>query len=283
VRRAMSSGEIAALGDAMAIPERELVAVVAALRLMTHAQLARMISLDANASPASSARATRRVLARLTGLRLLARLERRIGGARAGSAGYVYYLGPVGQRLMAYWSGQGLVRGRFRPEPGGRYVRHRLAVSGLYVELRVAAHAGSLDLLDFQAEPACWRRAVDGFGGATILKPDAYARIGLGAYEDSFFIEVDLGTESRSVIARKLRVYRDYFQSGSEQARNGVFPRVLLVANSQARRDLLVDLATRLPAEDRVLFTVATLGRALGAMTGQIDEDARHGSPEDQL
>jgi hypothetical protein len=276
----MTSGEMAALGDAMTLPEREIVAVVATMRLMTHAQLGRLIDLDANASPASSARATRRLLARLTGLRVLARLERRIGGARSGSAGYVYYLGPVGQRLMAYWSGSGLVRGRFRPEPGGRYVRHRLAVSGLYVELRAAAHEGSLDLLDFQAEPACWRRSVDGFGGATILKPDACVRIGLGAYEDSFFIEVDLGTESRSVIARKLRVYRDYFQSGSEQTKHGVFPRVLLLANNQARRDLLVGLATRLPAEDWAIFTVTTLDRALSAVTGQIDRDAREDSPE---
>jgi hypothetical protein len=246
---------------------------------MTHAQLAALLGLsDAATSAGSAARSARRLLARLTGLRVLSRLERRIGGRRAGSAGYVYYLGPVGQRLMAYWQGRGLVRGRLRPEPGGRYVRHRLAVSELYVQIRLAANAGTLDLLSFQAEPECWRTYVDSFGGQAVLKPDAYIRLGLGAYEDSFFVEVDLGSESRMVVARKVRAYLDYFQSGVEQATHGVFPRVLLVTNTAQRRAALVDICARLPAGAQALFMVTTLDRALTALTGQIDADVRAAS-----
>ena len=199
---------------------------VAKLRLMTHAQLAVVLADEIDGSPVSAARMVRRTLARLTEQRVLARLDRRIGGVRRGSAGYVYYLGPVGQRLVSYWNGQGLTRGRFRPEPGGRYVRHRLAVSELYVQALQAERRGLLDLIAFDCEPECWRTMTDGFGGQTTLKPDAFARIGVGAYEDSYFVEVDLGTESRSVIARKVRTYLDYFNSGTEQQAHGVFPRV---------------------------------------------------------
>src|SRR5271154_3091353 len=158
MNRSLSHGELMALASSLGGPEREVIVATAKLRLATHAQLAALLGLfDAELSPGSAARSSRRVLARLTVLRVLARLQRRIGGRRAGSAGYVYYLGPVGQRLVAYWQGQGLTRGRFRPEPGGRYVRHRLAVSELYVPTRVAAKAGTLDVLRFDVEPDCWR------------------------------------------------------------------------------------------------------------------------------
>lgn len=279
MRRGLTGGELVALAGNLGASERTVIEAVAKLRLATHAQLTALLALpESDSSASSAARTTRRVLARLTALRVLARLERRIGGRRAGSAGYVYYLGPVGQRLVAYWQGHGLTRGRFRPEPGGRYVRHRLAVSEFYVQTRLAANAGTLDLLSFQAEPDCWRRYVDGFGGQTVLKPDAYVRLGLGAYEDCFFVEVDLGSESRMVIARKLRAYLDYFQSGVEEAAHGVFPRVLVLTNTAERQTALVNVCARLPSEAWALFTVTTLDQALAAMTGNIDADAREPS-----
>jgi protein involved in plasmid replication-relaxation len=266
----VSAAGLLRLANDLGEGERTAVDIVARLRLVSHAQLAALLApAHPQASVASTARAVRRTLARLTGLGVLARLERRVGGVRAGSAGYVYYLGPVGQRLIAYWEGRGLIRGRFRPEPGGRYVRHRLAVSELYVQLRLADRAGELDLLAFEAEPDCWRRSLDGFGGSVLLKPDAFVRLGVGAYEDRCFVEVDLGTESRSVIASKVQAYLDYFHAGAEQAEHGVFPRVVLLTNTEVRRAVLVDVVTRLPAEYWELFTIATLDRALEVLSGQ--------------
>ncbi len=276
----LTNAELMTLGAELGERERAAIEAVTRLRLMTHRQLAALLDLgEGGASAASSARATRRVLARLVEARILARLDRRIGGIRAGSAGYVYYLGPAGQRLVAYWQGRGLTRGRFRPEPGGRYVRHRLAVSELYVQLRLAARAGQLDLLAFDAEPNCWRASVDGFGGQTTLKPDAFVRLGIGAYEDLFFIEVDLASESRNVVARKARAYLDYFQTGAEQAERGVFPRVLLLTTNAARRAVLMDVCSRMPAEAWRLFTVATLDHALEAMSERIEDDAQEYAP----
>jgi Replication-relaxation len=276
----LTTAGLLALAGELSETERGLVRELARLKLATHAQLAALLPpLVAEASAASRARTARRMLARLTDLRVLARLERRIGGIRAGSAGYVYYLGPVGQRLIAYWQGEGLVRGRVRPEPGSRYVRHRLSVSELYVCARQAEREGLLDLLAFDIEPESWRVFQDGFGGQVTLKPDAFARLGVGAYEDRFFIEVDLGSESKSVIARKVRAYLDYWNSGQEQTEHGVFPRVLLLTNSETRRAALVDVCARLPAESWPLFTVATLERGVEVMGGQIEDDA-HQSKE---
>jgi hypothetical protein len=257
------------LGDELSVRERELIEVVAKLRLASHAQLTSILAEPSTASPASIARTARRTLARLTDVGVLARLERRVGGVRAGSAGYVYYLGPAGQRLIAYWQGRGFVRGRLRPEPGGRFVRHRLAVSELYVQARQADRQGTIDLIAFDVEPDCWRRTVDGLGGQLVLKPDGFVRLGAGAYEDRFFLEVDLGSESRTVLARKVRVYLDYFQSGAEQAEHGVFPLVLLLATNEARLKVLIDVCTELPAEAWQLFAVAKLDRALEVMAGQ--------------
>jgi hypothetical protein len=76
-----------------------------------------------------------------------------VGGRRAGSRGFIYTLGPSGVRLLARQEGR---RVRRLSAPGDRYVRHTLAVSGLYVELVAAGRAGHADLLSFDFEPGCW-------------------------------------------------------------------------------------------------------------------------------
>lgn len=278
----LTTPQLLKLGGELAERERDLLRLVARLGLLLHVQLAAFMP-DAGGSSASSARDVRRRLLRLTELGLLARLERRVGGVRAGSSGFVYYLGPAGQRLIAYWEGRGLVRGRYRPEPGGRYVAHRLAVSQLYVDLLVASRRGEVELLAFDVEPDCWRRYADALGGQTLLKPDAYVRLGVGAYEDRSFIEVDLGTESRPVIARKARSYIDYFATGQEQTEAGVFPRVAFLTNSEARRTSLVEICARLPAEHWRLFTVGRLDQADELLTGQLEDGTSEPAIEEVL
>ena len=252
--RRVSTAQLFRLAAELSERERELMLTVAELRLVSHTQLARLLDDGiSTASTASRARLARRTLARLTELGLLARLERRVGGVRAGSHGYCYYLGPAGQRLTAFWEGRGLVRGRYRPEPGAAYVRHRLAVSELYVQTALADRTGTLELLDFEVEPDCWRQYLDGYGGQVILKPDAFVRVGVGAFEERSFVEVDLGSESRTVLARKARAYLNYYASGTEQTQSGVFPRVLMLTNDGSRRVAITDLLARLPDSGRAV------------------------------
>lgn len=271
----VSSTKLLAISEGLSDIDRDIVSVVDRLRLVSHGQVARLMPNRYDASFATAARTVRRTLLRLTELGVLSRLDRRIGGIRAGSAGHVYYLGPVGQRLVAFWNGDGIVRGRVRPEPGAPFVRHRLATSELYVAARERERSGELDLLAFDVEPDCWRGSLTGLGATTTLKPDAFLRVGVGAYEDRWFVEVDLGTESRTVLARKLRAYLDYFHTGAEQATSGVFPRVLWLTATEARKASITDLCAALPAEYWEIFAVNLLDRGVEVISG-LTEDAAH-------
>ena len=124
-------------------------------------------------------------------------------------------------------------------------------------------------MLDFDAEPASWR-TFTGLGGArTVLKPDAFVRLGLGEFEDAYFIEVDRATHSGPSVARKLAVYRRYWQTGREQNRwGGVFPEVLILVPSEARQAALVEVAAAQPAESWPLFHVARYDDAPAIFTG---------------
>jgi len=211
----------------------------------------------------------------LTDAGLLARLERSIGGVRAGSAGYVYRLGPYGRRLVAYWNGQGLPRGRRPHEPGRLFVRHRLAVVDTYLRLVEVERQGRLELLDFEAEPACWRSYMTALGGHVLLKPDAFVQVALGGYADSYFGELDLGTEGRTTLARKARAYLDYCGAGTEQADTGVFPKVLWITTNRERCRTIASACASLPPEAWELFAVTTPARCVDLFAGGVEAAER--------
>ena len=71
------------------------------------------------------------------------------------------------------------------------------------------------------------------------LKPDAYAVLYQGDFEDRLFIEVDLGTEDGPRILAKARTFMNYWRSGKEQESTGIFPLVCWVTDTEQRRDFL--------------------------------------------
>jgi hypothetical protein len=111
-------------------------------------------------------------------------------------------------------------------------------------------------LLTWTSEPTCWRSFTGRGGTRLVLKPDAFVRVGLDSFEDAWFLEVDCATESSTALARKFDLYRQYWSCGQEQARLGVFPRVLWLVPNQTRREQLIEVAARQPAEAWKLFTV---------------------------
>jgi hypothetical protein len=259
--------EVVALADELSPRARQLVDHVGTLRLATHVQLAALLtSADGRPSDESAARSARRLLAWLSDARVLDRLDRRIGGVRAGSSGYGYYLGPVGQRLRAYWDGKGASHGRRRPEPGARFVRHRLAVSELYVEAHLLSRRGRLDLVSVDVEPDCWRTFTDRCGGRVLLKPDALVAVCVDGRREQTFVEVDLGSESRRVIARKLRTYLWYLTDGGSGAGHpDALARVSFLTMSPARQRELMDVCSTVPKAEQRLFAVSTLDAGLEA------------------
>lgn len=211
----------------------------------------------------STDRAARRALLRLTRFDVLERLPRQVGGVRAGSAGSVYRLGLAGQRI-ALERGWLPERKRQRSRvPGTLFLRHALAVAELHTRLIDAHRATEIEVLGLQAEPACHRR----YGQRAILKPDSYVRLGSGEYEDSYFIEVDLGSEGTAALDRQLKAYIAYHASGREQAERGVFPKVLWLAPDERRAAAIESCVKRLPRPARELFGIACFSQAIGVMT----------------
>lgn len=258
----ISARGVARLRERLSVRDMAIIAQVAELRLMSARQIQAIhFPSSEHDNEQAAIRARQRVLERLCRERLLIRLERRIGGVRAGSAGLVLALGPVGQRVLAL---NGPRRRSY--EPTLRFVDHTLALSQLVVDVTVAARQGSLDLLDSQAEPRSWRE-FSGPGGRRLLRPDAFLALGVGEYELRWFIEVDRSSESLPVIVRKCRLYADYYQSGKEQtARGGVFPRVCWIVPEETRAARLLSAIARDRALPEGLFVVTTNEQAVAML-----------------
>ncbi len=236
--------------------DRTILATVERLRLVTGAQLERLHFADL-ATP-SRARSRRRVLARLVAWRVLLRLERRIGGVRAGSSGLVFALDTTGVRLAQLAAHlDDASSPRRTGEPSVALLAHTLAVTELYVSLVELARSGGFDVSDYLTEPSCWQP--NGYGGW--LKPDAYLKLSSAQFDDYWWIETDKGTEHLPTIRRKLGVYLDYVNAGGSGPQ-GVTPRVLVTVPSEARRAAVAELIRRLPEPASALLHAVTEERA---------------------
>ena len=251
--------------------ERQIVETVERFRLLKSGQVRRLFFYE-TASEAGSARLCRKALAHLTEQGLLRRLERRVGGMRAGSSGHLYATTAAGKRLLAYLSGEGVPSNRGVHEPGAAFVSHTLAIAELYVALVERERAGELDLVSFESEPGCWRTYTTPVGASATLKPDALVRAASGEYEYTSFAEVDLGTEGRSALRRKAYAFLYYFRSGREQADEGVFPRIVWIAPEQARVEFMAGLFAGLPEEARRLFVAVQSDDAVATLAGGEEE-----------
>ncbi len=254
------------LGDQLAARDLTVLRAVSDLRFVSGAQLTRLCFADLG-DPTINARAARRALLRLVRLRLLARLPRPVGGVRAGSAGFVYHLDLGGQSLAVLRGWQPERRGRRTPTPGSLFVRHSLAIAELHVQLVEGDCSRRFELLERTAEPSCWRSYLAAGGQRLRLKPDSFVRLGVGRFEDSYFVEVDRGTEGTRALERQVRAYLSYHRSGIEQRSRGVFPKVLWLTMSVERCTVIAQVVARLSREERELFAVARFDDALAAMT----------------
>ncbi|GAA5158236.1 replication-relaxation family protein [Pseudonocardia eucalypti] len=229
---------------------------LASFRLMTGRQLQQLhITSD---QPATSARRGRAVLKRLTELGAVVRLERQIGGEHGGSESLIYTLSGLGQSVLALDADSDVhvPRGRMIWDTKPAFQNHLLAIADLYVELHALDAQGQLELLQFETEPAAWRWFAGPAGGRQAVKPDAFVALGVGDFEQQAFVEIDRGTESRPTIARKCRRYVDYWQSGQEQQRSGVFPKVWWLTSKPRWAARIADVIASLPAAHQPLFGV---------------------------
>jgi len=265
-RQRVSEAHVAQLAGQLSSRDLAVVATLDRVRVATGAQLKRL-HFSGGTTLANTRQAQRR-LRTLVELRVLATLGRRVGGPEGGSAQPVYALDVAGQRLASACGPAGGLRLRRPWTPGAGFLAHALAVTELYVRLCEHTRGGG-ELAAFDAEPACWRAFSGVGGGRTWLKPDAFVRFALGDFEHFSFVEVDRATQSAVAVARKLTVYRRFFQTGREQARWGLFPRILILAPTPRRRAALAEIAAAQPPDTRTLCRVIAYDDALAALTGE--------------
>jgi hypothetical protein len=260
----ISSRQLDRIASDLSFNDQAVIDFVADVRLATGAQIARRLWAS-NKPTDSHARAARRALARLEAWRVLDRLPHRMGGVRGGSASIVYFLGPAGARL--------LTRRGFTPKksgfPGQHFAAHRLDITELLVRLHEGTMVGDLDLLEHQTEPRCWRFFLTGFGRRITLRPDLFVRIGAGAYEDRYFIEVDRATEASPTVLAQARRYLAYYRGGEEQHRHGVFPRVIWTVPDRRRAEQIERTLARLSRGDERLFSVWLYDEVIGRLTAE--------------
>lgn len=266
VVRRVGAARAATTLETLTTYETSLIAHLARVRIATRKQLVRLQ--PPAASPLAETRRLQRSLVSLVERRVLARLDRPIGGRRGGSDGPLYALDVIGQRLA--WEGTRPLR---RPWfVGDRFVAHVLAVTDTYVRIVEGTRAGRLQVIDFDGEPGCWRHFLGSSGERQSLKPDAFVRAVEGDWEHLVFLEIDLATESLGTIAQKAKVYGHAYRAGGEQQRLGIFPAVVWLTVSERRRAALVDVLSRLPADLWKLHRVARLEEVARAIVGATSE-----------
>lgn len=206
-------------------------------RFLTSEQIGRLY-VPSGVSQSSKTRVQNLMLKRLSNFSLIRPLERRIGGSGGGSTVPVWHLTEAGQRLLTLNDPGKHPRKRFK-EPSPTFLSHTLAIAECAVQLTCLCRNSSdltLELLD--TEPSCWRRYKDG-DRVYYLKPDLYAVTSYDGYEDHWFIEMDLGTESSSQIVEKCNIYLRYYYTGIEQKATGMFPLAIWIVKDAARKESL--------------------------------------------
>jgi hypothetical protein len=139
----------------------------------------------------------------------------------------------------------------------------------MVVELREAERAGRDRDLKIQTEPAVWRHYVAASGRVLVLKPDLGVQVLADTASLVWFVEVDRATEGLKRIRTKAIQYLDYWRSGREQERLGVFPRVLWSVPDEKRANSIRRTLAELPDPSTEMFVVAVAKDSARAVLGQ--------------
>jgi Replication-relaxation len=235
--------------------DRQVLEFVARWRLSTGKQLVARFWAADDAERERRARVGRRALKRLADWRVLDPLPNRArGGVRGGSDSLIYSVGVAGARLLAR---DGRVPKRLGV-PGHRHIAHTLTTCEVAIRLFAAECAGTVECLEIQPEPDCWRPFMGAMGARLVVKPDLYLRVALpgSRYEYRWHVEIDMGSEHTATLLAKCQRYLAHYRSGAEQRERGTASRVLWVVPDSRRAGELEQVIGSLALADRRLFAV---------------------------
>ena len=185
--------------------------------------------------PKTATRRANLLTKKLTNLGLIHHLERRIGGVRAGSGSYIWHITHKGIKVLREIEPNVKLKLKNHYEPTQHHLKHQLFVTQLFVELTALHLDQKIFLEDFSFEPKCWRSFTTLFSHFT-LKPDVFAKLTVGDFEDAYFFEVDNTTEHLGRVIAKCKQYVAYFNTGIEQRENEVFPLVVWAVPDEKRK-----------------------------------------------
>lgn len=237
-RRHLSRQQLEAVLASLSERDTQVIVSIQRYRYLMTSQLQRLYFSDAS-TPTAGLRAASRSLKKLRELGLIDHLARRIGGVRAGSGAMVWYLTHAGERLV-YLHNHTLTPTKRFFEPSPYFLAHTLAVAEVAVQLTELCRGNRrMELSALQPEPECWRTYSE-YGEVLVLKPDLFAVTLSDRYEDRWFIEVDLDTESPAKIVGKCEKYHRYYRSGLEQQESEVFPLTVWIVPTAERKERLI-------------------------------------------
>ena len=244
-------------------------------RFTTTNQLARLFF----ASSVRAETAIRRANFALQSLKkagLVSHLKRRIGGARRGSASYVWQITFQGLKFLKNQDDSITLRYKNQYEPTQHHVEHTLAITEVFVEtLEAVRDSEKLSLETFSFEPNSWRSYQKLSGIGKTLKPDAYLELVNHDYEDHYFLEIDRSTESLARIVNTCKKYIEYYRSGIEQRQKEVFPYVLWVVPDDKRKLTISKAIQKELYNFWELFTVITLEEYQDYIKGGIANESK--------
>ena len=237
--------------------DRAVLELLGVTRFASADQIARAVF--ASGTPVGRRRRAQAALTRMVGEGVLTRLDRRIGGIRAGSAGFVYRLGPRSHRIL------GGTAKRPGTDPAWISVDHQLAVAELAAQLIEAQRAGHCSELKMIGEPDCWRK-FSSSGGVRLVKADLEIRFSLEGRRAALWVEMDRATQAPARIRSKAERYLDYWRTGLEHQRLGGFPKVLFVAPDLARAEQLSVVLGEIREPAAAMFSVVCEADAVDLM-----------------
>lgn len=254
--------------------DRTILIALRTLRFAKTDQVQRLFYPKVSDKPYAAIRATRRNLARLHNLGLISHLPQIIGGVRAGAQGMVWFLTELGARLLDLGTEDEGKRKR-RLSPSSTFLRHIIAVTETYVQITEHCRTETnMKLVRLEVEPRCWR-GYEKVGKQISLRPDLYTETVADGYLYSWFIEVDLNTETSAVIIEKCKRYLDYYRTGKEQLASGVFPLVIWLVPTEDRKQKMCEAIKETFQNCQAhIFLVITPGELHSALRDGVTEEA---------
>lgn len=223
-------------GKPMTNQHFEILQFLADARLATSSQLARLFFAE-SPTHRSQIRRANLVTKQLKEAGFIYHQPRKIGGWTKGSSSYIWSLTYKGWKKLKEVNSSISLRFRNKVDFSQNHVEHTLAITEIFVEFKELEQLGKIKLEDFQFEPKSWRYYADIGGSSLILKPDAFAKITVGEYEDFYFFELDRSSESLTRIINTCKKYIHYYNTGIEQRVNDIFPFVLWIVPDERRKE----------------------------------------------